>query len=139
LLTLVAKHDPIVQERISQGPRNTTYTSEYLTDYGWYQTFFALMETLYVFVLITKAHSIYVEQQTVLYPSKLVCQLQHLSDTWWACRLFATDAVHTTYGAIVATLQVIADGDDRSKATEATGILLQVQSFQYLTALFLFW
>ena len=27
LLTLVAKHDPIVQERISQGPRNATYTS----------------------------------------------------------------------------------------------------------------
>ena len=27
LLTLVAKHDPVVQERISQGPRNATYTS----------------------------------------------------------------------------------------------------------------
>ena len=52
---------------------------------------------------------------------------------------FAVDAVYTTYGAILATLQVMADGDDRKKATEATGILLQEQSFKYLTALFLFW
>jgi len=44
--------------------------------------FFALMETLYVLNLTTKAHSIYyVKQQTVLYLSKPVCQLQCLSDT----------------------------------------------------------
>ena len=92
-----------------------------------------------MFISTTKAHAIYVEQQSMLCPNKPVRQLQHLSDTRWACRFFAVDAVYTTYGAILATLQVIADGNDRKKATEATGILLQVQSFKYLTALFLFW
>ena len=100
---------------------------------------FALVETLYVFISTTKAHAIYVEQQSMLYPNKPVRQLQRLSDTRWACRFFAVDAVYTTYSAILATLQVIADGDDRKKANEATGILLQVQSFKYLTASFLFW
>ena len=101
--------------------------------------FFALMETLYVFISTTKAHAIYVVQQSMLYPNKPVCQLQCLSDTRWACRFFSVDAVYTTNGAILATFQVIADGDDRKRATKATGILLQVQSFKYLTALFIFW
>ena len=74
--------------------------------------FFVLMETLYVFISTTKAHAIFVEQQSVLYPNKPVCHLQRLSDTCWACRFFAVDAVYATYGAILATLQVIADGDD---------------------------
>ena len=43
---------------------------------------FALMETLYVFISTTKAHAIYVEQQSMLYPNKPVRQLQRLSDTW---------------------------------------------------------
>jgi len=81
----------------------------------------------------------YAEQQTVLFLSKPVHQLKHLSDTQWSYRFFTVDAVYTTYGAILATLQVIAHGDDRNKVTEATDILLQVQSFKYLTALFLFW
>jgi len=101
--------------------------------------FFALMETLYVFISAAKAHTIYIEQQTVLYPNKPVRQLQRLSDTRWACRFFAVDAVYTTYGAILATLQMIVDGDDREKATKAMGIFLQVQSFKFLTSLVLFW
>ena len=34
---------------------------------------------------------------------------------------------YTTYDVILATLQVIADGEDRLKATEATGILFQIR------------
>ena len=52
---------------------------------------------------------------------------QHASSndfTHWACRFFAVDAVYATYGVILATLQVIADGDDGRKATQAIGILL---------------
>ena len=101
--------------------------------------FFALMETLYVFISSAKVHAVYTHQQSVLHPSKPIHQLQRLSDTRWACRYFAVEAVCTTYDAILATLQTIVDGDDRTKAIEATGILSQVRSFKFLIALVLFW
>ena len=63
----------------------------------------------------------------MLHPSKPVHQLQRLSDTRWACRYFAVEAVCSTYDVILATPQVIADGEDRLKATEATGILFQIR------------
>ena len=101
--------------------------------------FFALMETLYVFVSSAKVHTVYTHQQSLLHPNKPVHQLQHLSDTCWACRYFAVEAVCSTYDVILVTLQAIVDGEDRVKATEATGILSQVQSFKFMIALVLFW
>ena len=91
--------------------------------------FFALMEPLYnyVFVSSAKVHAVHINQQSLLHPSKPVHQLQRLSDTRWACRYFAVEAVCSTYDVILATLQVIADGEDRLKATEATGILFQIR------------
>ena len=55
--------------------------------------FFALMETLYVFVSSPKVHAVYIHQQSLLHPNKPVHQLQHLSDTRWAYRYFAVEAV----------------------------------------------
>ena len=70
--------------------------------------FFALMETLYnyVFVCSAKVHAVHINQQSLLHPSKPVHQLQRLSDTRWACRYFAVEAVCSTNDVILATLQV---------------------------------
>ena len=97
------------------------------------------METLNVFVSSTKVHAVYTHQQSLLHPNKPVHQLQHLSDTRWACRYLAVEAVCSTYDVILATLQVIVDGEDRLKGIEATGTLLQIRSFKFLIALVLFW
>ena len=43
---------------------------------------------------------------------------------------FAVDAVYSTYNAILATLQLIIEEDDRVKAVEAEGILLQVKWYR---------
>ncbi len=100
--------------------------------------FFALMETLYVFMSASKVHAIYLQQQSELHPTKQVRQLLRLSDTRWACRHFAIDAVCTTFESIIATLEILVDGDDRSKATEAMGILLQVRSCKFIMSLVIF-
>ena len=87
------------------------------------------METLYVFMSTNKVHTLYIEQQHHLYPNKPPRQLQKLSDTCWACRFLAVDAVCSTFRAILATLQ---------KVVEAKGILLQVHCFKFLTTLVTF-
>ena len=46
--------------------------------------FFALLESLYVFLSSTKAHVIFVRKQHELHPKR---ELVRLSDTRWACRL----------------------------------------------------
>ena len=73
------------------------------------------METLYVFVSSAKVHTVYTHQQSLLHPNKPVHQLQRLSDTRWACRYFAVEAVCSTYDVILVTLQAIVDGADRVK------------------------
>lgn len=90
--------------------------------------FFVLMEVLYVFLTSSKAHAIYTQQQRQLDPKCQIRQLQRLSDTRWACRYFAVDAVYSTYKAVLSTLQIITEGDNRAKAVEAEGILHQVKS-----------
>ena len=62
-----------------------------------------------------------------------------MSDTRWACRYLAVDAVYSTCNAVLATLQIIMEGDDRTKAVEAQGILLQIKCFKFLVTLVLFW
>ena len=101
--------------------------------------FFALMETLYVFISTSKAHTVYIQQQNVLHPDKPIHQLQKLSDTRWTCRFFAVEAVCSTFDAILATLQCLVEGDDKVKAVEAKGILLQIQCFKFLITLIMFW
>ena len=101
--------------------------------------FFALMEFLYAFMSTSKAHAIFVEQQSELHLTKQVPQLQRLSDTRWAYRFLAVDAVCSRFDAILATLEVIKDGDDRPKAVEPIGNLTQVQCFKFLLVLIVFW
>lgn len=100
--------------------------------------FFALMEVLYVFMSTSKAHEIYLQKQSELHPSKQIRRLQKLSDTRWACRYFAIDAVCCTFDSLLAALETMSNGENREKATEAKGILLQVRSFKFLLLLVIF-
>ena len=50
------------------------------------------------------------------------------------------DSNLSTFDSILATLEVIKDGDDRPKAVEAIGILTQVRCFRFLLQLLIiFW
>ena len=100
--------------------------------------FFALLQSLYVFISSTKAHVVYVRQQAKLHPDRPKKELQRLSDTRWTCRYLAVNVICNTFDAILATLSEIADGDDPQKAIEAQGLLLQIQSFTFLLHLVTF-
>ena len=92
--------------------------------------FFALLESLYVFLSTTKAHVIFLQKQKELHPDTQPRELQRLSDTRWACRYNAVNSICHTLDAILGTLEEIADDSDGMKATQATGLLLQVKSFK---------
>ena len=72
----------------------------------------------------------------VLHPDKPECCLQKLSDTRWACWFDAVEAVCSTFDSILITLRCVVEGDDKAKAVEAKGILLQIHSFKFLV---IFW
>ena len=100
--------------------------------------FFALLESLYVFLSATKAHVIFLLKQKELHPDKQPRELQRLLDTRWACRYNTVNAICHTLDAILATLDDIAEESDGMKATQATGLLLQVKSFKFLLYLIIF-
>ena len=78
--------------------------------------FSALLEVLYVFMSASKAHTVYMQQQSILHPENPECQLQCFSDTRWACRFYAVDSICSTIDAILATLKCIMDANDKVKA-----------------------
>jgi hypothetical protein len=94
--------------------------------------FFTFLKTLYVFLSRAKCHSVFLQQQKEFHPDQQQRQLQRLSDTRWACRHGAVSALCYTCDAVLATLSVIANGNDGVKAAEARGHLLQVQSFRFI-------
>ena len=100
--------------------------------------FFCLLETLYEFMATSKAHSVFVATQKRLYPDKPTHELQKLSDTCWACRHGAFNAICYTYDSLLSTLEEISEGSDRLKAVEAQGLLLQVKDFKFLISLIIF-
>lgn len=100
--------------------------------------FFSLVQSLYVFLSSSKAHAIFIEKQAELHEGKQTRQLQRLSDTRWACRYLALDAIVSTFDSVLATLESIAEGNDKPKAIEATGILYQVRCFKSLSCLIIF-
>lgn len=100
--------------------------------------FFALVESLYVFLSTTKAHVIFLQKQKELQPHKQTRELQRLSDTRWACRYSAVNSICYTFDAILATLEDITEDSDGMKATQATGLMLQVKSFKFLLCLIIF-
>ena len=91
-----------------------------------------------MFLSTTKCHSIFQQQQKELHPEKQQRQLQRLSDTRWVCRHGAVSALCYTYDAVLATLTIIVDGSDGTKAAEARGLLLQVKSFRFILCLVIF-
>ena len=98
--------------------------------------FFALLESTYVFLSSIKAHAAFVRQQAKLHPDKPKKELQRLSDTLWACRYMAVDAICCTFDSLLATF------DEISKVmimgVEAKGLLLQVKSFSFLLLLIIY-
>ena len=100
--------------------------------------FFCLLQQLYVFISTTKCHVCFKAKQKELHPDKQPLQLQALSDTRWACRYAAVNAVCKTYDSILSTLVEISNCSDAAKAVEARGILLQVRSFSFLVNLVTF-
>ena len=100
--------------------------------------FFALAESLYVFISTTKANVVFLAKQKELYPDKQPFQMQRLSDTRWACRYNAVNALCVTYDSLLATLEHIADDSDSAKAVQAKGLYLQIKSFSFLVALVTF-
>lgn len=100
--------------------------------------FFALLESLYVFLSTTKAHVIFQQKQKEMHPDKQPRELQRLSDTRWACRYNTVNAICHTLDAILATLEDISEDSDGAKATQAIGLLLQVKSFKFLVCLVIF-
>ena len=100
--------------------------------------FFSVLEALYVFVSTTKAHAVFMQKQKDLHQDQPVVQLQKLSDTRWACRFGAVNAVCRTYDSILATLEEIGDSCDHMKAVEARGLYYQVAAFSFLITLIMF-
>ena len=101
-------------------------------------SFFASLETLYVFLSSSKCHSVFMQQQKEIYPDKQPRQLQRLSDTRWACRQGAVNAVCCTFDAVIGTLSAVVNGNNGAKLAEARGLLLQVSSFQFVLCLVIF-
>ena len=64
--------------------------------------------------------------------------MQRLSDTRWACRYLSLDVIASTFDSILATLDSIAEGNDKPKAIEATGLLHQIHSFKFISCLIIF-
>lgn len=100
---------------------------------------FARLESLYVFVSSTKAHTLFVQKHYKLRPTEPKLQLKRLSDTRWICKYDAVDTMCCRFDAVVATLDEIANGDDHGKSVEARGLLLQVNSFSFLLLLISFY
>lgn len=77
-------------------------------------------------------------KQKELHPGKQPLQLQALSDTRWACRYAAVNAVCRTYDSLLAMLIEMSDSSETSKAVEARGFLHQVASFHFIVSLVTF-
>lgn len=99
---------------------------------------FLHFQALYTFISTPKSHSVFVKMQKKLHPDKQVHQLQQLSDIRWACRQGAVHAICCTFDAVLATLEEIEDDNDRAKAMEARGLLLQVKCFKFVLFLVVF-
>ena len=93
---------------------------------------------LYVFLSSSKCHALFVQIQKDLFPDKQVRQLQKLSDTRWACRQSAVNAVCYTYNAVLSTLTQLVSQKDGIRAAQARGLLSQIKSFHFLLSLVTF-
>ncbi len=72
--------------------------------------------------------------QNKFHPDKQTRQLQSLSDTRWACRYLSLDVIASMFDSMLATLDYIAEGNDKPKAIEATGFLHHKHNFKFLSS-----
>ena len=100
--------------------------------------FFSLLEAVDVFVSTTKAHAVFMQKQQELHQDKQPLPLQKLSDTRWACRYGAVNAICRTYDSLSATLEEIGDGADHMKVVEAKGLYYPIASFSFIVSLVTF-
>lgn len=100
--------------------------------------FFSLIQALYVIVSTSKGHALFIEKQKELHPNKQVKELQSLSDTRWASRSLALNAISSTFDSLIETLECLAEDNDKAKAVEAIGLLHQVHSFKFVATLIIF-
>ena len=100
--------------------------------------FFALVESLYVFLSTTRVHVVFLQKQKELHAHKQTQELQRLSDTRWACRYSAINTICYTFDAILATPEDVSEDTDGMKATQAIGLMLQVKSFKFLLSVIIF-
>ena len=87
--------------------------------------FFSLMQKLYVFVSGSYVHQRWLEIQTEMFqgPPR---ELQRLIDTRWACRYNACKTVRDRLPAIMRLLKEISEEQNGDRATEARGLLAQI-------------
>ena len=102
------------------------------------QDFLSLLEALYVFLSSGKLTAVFEKAQAELMPDRQPRRLKRLVETRWACRHEAIRTVKETIGPIIATLESIESGDNRDRAVEARGLLLQVKSFSFILGLVTF-
>lgn len=74
--------------------------------------FFALLESLYVFMATSKAHVVFIEAQKRRYPDQNPMELQRLSDTLWACRYGSINAICCRYDCLLEALEEISISSD---------------------------
>lgn len=86
--------------------------------------FFELLEVLYVFLSSSKCHEKFLEVQKARGGREV--RLKKLSETRWACRYDAIEAVLSTFLAVLETLDYIAHDSDKMRAVEAKGILSSI-------------
>jgi len=87
---------------------------------------------------IYSSSAMMVNHQAAVPPDKQPRQLKKLSDTRWACRYSAINAICYTFDALLVTLEDISSGSDHSKAVEARGLLHKVKNFKFLLSLIIF-
>ena len=95
--------------------------------------FFAHLQSIYVFFSSSKCHELFLSIQKAKGGKEI--RLKKLSDTRWSCRYDSIVSVMATYPALLETLEDTADGTDRMKAIEATGILAGLKSYDFVVSL----
>jgi hypothetical protein len=88
-------------------------------------SFFGLVENLYVFISGSAVHSKFVQIQKDLNPNKKVIELKRICHVRWTAQVFACISLKSVLGELLVLLnKIILNRDDR--ASEAIGLLHQM-------------
>ena len=99
--------------------------------------FFALVESLYLFLTRHKVHEVFVSLQ-VKYGA-VVRELGRLSDTRWACRYRNLAVLDERIGIVIEVLHQVQETCDADNVVHARGLLSQVQTVQFVACLKIFY